>query len=172
MKKILSLILLILLNISPTIAYSKIVYIDINLILNESEIGKSLNNYLQEINKKNIDSLKKLENDLIIKEEMLISQKNILQKNEFEKKLNILSTEVKEYRSEKKNLQNKLNNIKIENTQKILELLNPIITDFVEKNSISFVLPKKNIIVGQKKLDITDSIIILLNKQKNLLIFK
>tara|TARA_A100001011_G_scaffold295450_1_gene307756 strand:+ start:1343 stop:1858 length:516 start_codon:yes stop_codon:yes gene_type:complete len=171
MKKILSLFIFIFLNLSPTIAYGKIVYIDINLILNKSEIGKSLNKYLQEINKKNIDSLKKLENDLKNKEEILISQKNILEKNEFEKKFNSLSIEVKDYRSEKKKLQDNLNNIKIENTQKILELLNPIITDFVEKNSISFVLPKKSIIVGQKKLDITDRIIILLNEQKKSLSF-
>ena len=171
MKKILSLIFFIFFNFSQTIAYSKIVYIDINLILNKSEIGKSLNKYLQEINKKNIESLKKLENDLKNKEEVLISQKNILEKNEFEKKLNSLSIEVKDYRSEKKKLQDKLNNIKIENTQKILELLNPIITDFVEKNSISFVLPKKSIIVGQKKLDITDRIIILLNEEKKSLSF-
>ena len=171
MKKILSLFIFIFLNLSPTIAYGKIVYIDINLILNKSEIGKSLNKYLKEINKKNIDSLKKLENDLKNKEEILISQKNILEKNEFEKKFNSLSIEVKDYRSEKKKLQDNLNNIKIENTQKILELLNPIITDFVEKNSISFVLPKKSIIVGQKKLDITDRIIILLNEQKKSLSF-
>ena len=104
MKKILSLIFFIFLTLSPTIAYSKIVYIDINLILNKSEIGKSLNKYLQDINKKNIDSLKKLENDLKNKEEILISQKNILEKNEFEKKLNSLSIEVKDYRSEKKKI--------------------------------------------------------------------
>ena len=104
MKKILSLIFFIFFNFSQTIAYSKIVYIDINLILNKSEIGKSLNKYIQEINKKNIDSLKKLENDLIKKEEILISQKNILEKNEFEKKLNSLSIEVKDYRSEKKKI--------------------------------------------------------------------
>ena len=42
MKKILSLFIFIFLNLSPTIAYGKIVYIDINLILNKSEIGKSL----------------------------------------------------------------------------------------------------------------------------------
>ena len=171
MKKILFLILLIFFNFYTTIAYSKIVYIDMNLILTKSEIGISLNKYLEEINKKNFVSLKKLENDLINKEEILISQKNILEKNEFEKKLNILSTEIKDYRAEKKKLQDKLKKIKIEKTQKILELLNPIITDFVEKNSISFVLPKKNIIIGKKKLDITDRIIILLNEKKKFLNF-
>ena len=58
-----------------------------------------------------------------------------------------------------------LNKIKINNTKKILEILNPIIAEFVESNSISLVFPKKNIIVGKKKLDITDQIIILLNNK-------
>ena len=38
----------------------------------------------------------------------------------------------------------------IKNTKEILELLNPIITNYVESNSIIMVLPKKNIIVGKK----------------------
>ena len=47
--------------------------------------------------------------------------------------------------------------------KEILELLNPIITNYVESNSIIMVLPKKNIIVGKKNLDISDQIINLLN---------
>ena len=58
-----------------------------------------------------------------------------------------------------------LNKIKIENTKKIFEILNPIITNYVEQNSISLVIPKKNIIVGKKNLDITDEIIKLLNNK-------
>ena len=62
-----------------------------------------------------------------------------------------------------------INKIKIENTKEILKLLNPIITNYVEANAISLVMPKKNIIVGKKNLDITDQIINLLNKNaKNL----
>ena len=43
--------------------------------------------------------------------------------------------------------------------------LDPIIKKYVDNNSISLVLPKKNIIVGKKNLDITDPIINILNKQ-------
>ena len=57
----------------------------------------------------------------------------------------------------------KLNEIKINNTKKILKLLNPIITNYVDKNSISLVIPKKNIIVGKKNLEITSEIVKLLN---------
>ena len=68
-------------------------------------------------------------------------------------------------------LNDSLNDMKVKNTKKILEFLNPIITNYVEKNSISLVIPKKNIIIGQKKLDITEKIIKLLNDQKKSLNF-
>jgi len=74
-----------------------------------------------------------------------------------------LSNEINIYNTEKKSSLKKLNKIKIDNTKKILEILNPIITNYVDKNSISLVIPKKNIIVGKKNLDITDEIVKLLN---------
>ena len=86
-----------------------------------------------------------------------------MKKEEFNEKFTILSNEINIYKSEKKSSLNKLNKIKLDNTKKILEILNPIITNYVDKNSISLVLPKKNIIVGKKNLDITDEIVKLLN---------
>ena len=74
-----------------------------------------------------------------------------------------MSNEINIYNAEKKSSLKKLNEIKIDNTKKILEILNPIITNYVDKNSISLVVPKKNIIVGKKNLDITDEIVKLLN---------
>ena len=95
----------------------------------------------------------------------MIAQQNILDKNEFQKKLNILSEEVKKFRNDKKVSQDEINNIKIINTKKIIRLLNPIVKNYVNDNSISLVVPKKNIIIGKKNLDITDKIVDLLNKQ-------
>ena len=143
---------------------AEIAYIDINLILNSSDVGKHLNKYIEEIKKKNIDKFKLIENDLLKKEKALIAQQNILEKSEFEKKLNALSSEVQKYRADKKTSTEEIKKIKIENTKKILKILNPIITKYVDLNSISIVIPKKNIIVGKKNLDITNKIILLLNE--------
>ena len=104
-----------------------------NYLLNKSEVGKSLNIYIEEIRNKNQIKFKELEDELIKKEKLLISQQNILNKDEFEKKLKILSVEVNEYRSDKNSSKEKLNNIKRENSKKILQILNPIITKYVEK---------------------------------------
>ncbi len=171
MKKFIFIFLFFLINFKSFSAYGQIAYIDINFILNKSEIGKSLNNYLSKKKNQNLEKLKLIEDDLINKEELLLSQQNILEKNEFDKRARILSEEIKKYRSEKKMLNDSLNDMKVKNTKKILEFLNPIITNYVEKNSISLVIPKKNIIIGQKKLDITEKIIKLLNDQKKSLNF-
>ncbi len=144
---------------------AEIAYIDINFILNNSDVGKNLNKYIKDINNKNLLTYKNRESDLLNKEKLLLSQQNILEKSEFDKKLKILSREVQKYRSDKKKYTEEVKQIKINNTKRILNLLNPIITKYVDDNSISLVIPKKNIIVGKKNLDITDQIIILLNNQ-------
>ena len=145
------------------IVKAEIVYIDINSILNKSDVGKSLNDFLEKIENKDLEKYKLIEAQLIKKEKELIAQQNILVKDEFQKKLASLTTEVQKYRSDKKTSLDELNKVKIEKTKEILKVLNPIITKYVDLNSISLVIPKKNIIVGKKNLDITEQIIQLLN---------
>ena len=162
MKK--KILIFILLNILTLNSKAEIVYIDINFILNSSDVGKNLNTYLETIKNKNSLKYEKIENDLVNKEKSLIAQQNILDKEQFQKKLQKLTSEVQKYRSDKKVSLEELNNIKINKTKEILLALNPIITKYVDENSISIVIPKKNIVVGRKNLDITNQIIKLLNK--------
>jgi len=46
-----------------------------------------------------------------------------------------------------------------------LNTLNPIISKYVEDNSIEIVLSKKNIVIAKKDLDITNPVMDLLNNQ-------
>ena len=154
-----------LFNIFSNETNAEIVYIDINLILKKSNVGRSLNLYLDEENNKHSKKYKEIEQKLIDKEKILISQQNILDENEFKNKLDALSVDVKKFRYDRKLTFDELKKIKLENTKKILNFLNPIIADYVEKNSINLVLTKKNIVVGKKNLDITDKIITILNSK-------
>ena len=170
MKKFLIIIFFIF-NIFTFNAYSKIAYIDIKIILNESNVGKSLNTHLKSLNSEYSKKYTKIEKELLEKEKTLLAQKNIIEKNEFNKKIRNLSDEINKYKNDKKLSTDKLNKIKIENTKEILRILNPIITNYVENNDISLVLKKTNIIVGKKDLDITEKIIKLLNGEINKLNF-
>ena len=142
---------------------AEIAYIDINLILKSSKVGKFLNDHIANKQLEYKDMYTNIENSLKNKEKSLIAQQNILNKEDFENKLKTLTKEVQKYRSDKQSSYDDLKQFKIDNTKKILKILNPIITKFVDLNSISIVIPKKNIIVGKKNLDITDQIIALLD---------
>ena len=154
---------LLILIFIPFNTFAKIAYIDLNLILNNSDVGKFVNAHIEKIKNENYSKYKEQENKLIEQEKLLISQKNILNEDEFKKKILVLTEEVEKYRSDKKESIDRINKIKINYTKEILKSLNPIIAKYVDLNSISIVIPKKNIIVGKKNLDITDQIIKLLN---------
>ena len=163
MKKI-SCYIFLLINFLIYSAKAEIAYIDINHILKTSEVGKHLNSHISK--KKNEFSIKfkEIEDELIKKEKLLLEQQNILSKEEFQKKIKLLTKEVQDYKKNKQSNIDYINQLKIEKTKEILKELNPIIANFVDINSISIVMPKKNIIVGKKNLDITEKILNLLNK--------
>ena len=54
-------------------------------------------------------------------------------------------------------------------SSKILRILNPILTKYVDENNIQILIEKKNILVGIKTLDITENILNIFNEEtKNL----
>ena len=58
----------------------------------------------------------------------------------------------------------KNNKLKISATKKLIKKLNPILSDYSEKNSISIILQKRDIIIGKNSLNITDDIIKILDE--------
>jgi len=138
---------------------NKIVYIDLNMIMNNSIAGKSITSQLENNHKKNISKLKKIEEKLKKEESEIISQKNVLTKEKYEKKIIDLREKAKKFRKERNENINNLNNQRLEATAKIINLIKPILSEYSEKNSISIIIDKKNVIIGKTILDITDEIL-------------
>jgi outer membrane protein len=164
MKKIFLLFIFIL-NFENCYAENKIAYIDINHILNHSIVGQSISKHIKKIKEKKNNELVLIKKKLTDKEEDIIKKKNIIEKNEFEKQVNILKKEIGEYRNKKIKINEEIDKKKIKYTKIVLNTLNPIISKYVEENSITIVFPKKSIVIAKKNLDITISIMNLLNDQ-------
>jgi len=156
-------------NINLSYANENIFYIDINYILENSIVGKSINTQIKTIQNKENENFKIEEKKLIEKEKKLISQKNILDEKQFKIQLDKHKKNLSDYRNQKKAFIDNLNKKKTDYLKIVLNSLNPIISKYVEENEISLVLQKKNIIVAKKELDITIKILELLdNKLKKI----
>ena len=141
----------------------KIVYVDIDKIINESTAGKNILKQIKNINSKNTSKFKKKEQELIEVEKQIISKKNVITKEDFEKQATALNIDVANFKKEINNSKNDLNKKKLEATKKILNVLNPILSEYSAKNSISLIIQKKNIIIGKSELDVTNQILDLVN---------
>ena len=142
-----------------------IVYIDLNKIMSNSIAGKSITSQLENNHKKNISKFKNIEEELKKDEAEIISQKNVITKKEFEKKIIDLRDKANKFRKERNNNINNLNNQRLEATSKMIALVRPILSEFSDQNSISLIIDKKNIIIGKTLLDITDDILKIIDEK-------
>ena len=133
--------------------------------MNESTAGKKAQDYLKKSfknsNKKFNDTAKKLKDE----ENKIISQKNALSKEEYKKKADALRKKVFELNKGRENL---IKDVAIKRKKagdEMLKKLNPILGKYMEENNISVVIDKKNVLMGDKKFEITSQIIEILNKE-------
>ena len=147
---------------------AEIFYIDIDKVINQTNVGKYINKEF--INSKKINNAKNLEskNQLKKKEESLIAQKNILEASEFNNKLRLFRKDVGDFnklsQESNRDLQNKL----MKDKANFLKLIEPILLDYVAANNITYLLQKKYIIVGHNDLNKTTEIIELVDKKINI----
>ena len=164
MKKIFLIFFLIIFN-NFSYAEEKIVYLDINYLLSESEVGKYVNSNLKRIADENNKIFKNFEKELKSDEEKLLTQQNILKKEDYEKKISELRNKFKSYQDNKKSKNKELNQLRNNAGNIILKSINEIMNEYSKNNSISLVIQKQSIIIGKSELDVTNDILELLNKK-------
>ena len=163
MKLFLKINILILILINTSFANGKIVFLDINYVLSNSEKGKLIFKQFDEKNKKNILELEKKENILKNKEKDLEIKKNILSENELNKQIEDLKIQIIQFKKEKDRMVKEFNIYKKKELSSLMQEMNPIISEYVKEKSIDLVFDKKNILIGKINYDITQNILELVN---------
>tara|TARA_B110000003_G_scaffold255465_1_gene272252 strand:- start:305 stop:817 length:513 start_codon:yes stop_codon:yes gene_type:complete len=144
-------------------ANDKIAYLDVDKILEQSIIGKKIYKELNQINNRNIENLKKRENQLKTQEQEILKKKSIISTEVFNNEVKKFKENVKIFNEEKNLMVKKFTKKKNDDIQIFLKKINPIIQDYMKKESISILLDKKNIIIGVNELDITNKLITKIN---------
>ena len=153
-------------------ANESIRYLDVNYIVNNSTSGKKLNQIIENKNKKIISELNSLGKKLEEKKNKIVNQKNILKKDELDKLVKNYEIEVKKFDEIRKKKRDDFNNFSINSKKKIIDLLNPLITNYLKKESIQILLQKDKIIFGDDKLDITKEILKIFNEKHSKIDFE
>ena len=154
-KKIIFFFLLI--NVSE--ASSNVKFIDINFIISNSISGKNLSQIIEKKNKQIVAEISKIGKKLEEQKNKIMTQKNILKKEELDNLVNEYEKEVKKFNELRKKKRNEFNNFSINSKKKIIDLLNPLIKDYLKNESIQMLLQKDKIVFGNDTLDVTKEIL-------------
>ena len=163
--KTISIILFVILVSHGKAISNEIYFIDFSKVMNESTAGKKaqdqLKNLFKNSNKKINETGKKLKEE----ENKLISQKTVLSKDEYKKKADALRKKVFNLNKERENAIKDIAKKRAKAKDELLKKLNPILGKYMEEKNIAAVIDKKNVLMGNKKFELTNEIIDILNKE-------
>ena len=113
-----------------------------NKILNESKVGAFVEKELTKLHETKLGNFKKTEENLKKKKIDLISKRNILARTEFDEKVKLLNEDAQNYQAERRKWFDDIALKRNAARAEVLKSLDPIITNYFEKNEISLILYK------------------------------
>lgn len=146
-------------------AHESVAYINLDFLFNNTNIGKKIIKKINLLDEENIKQIKLEEKKLKDKEMKLLNEKNLLSKEMFNKNLNELKKEIKFFASENNKNKKKIQKIKNEELSEFLNKIQPLLNNYMEKNSLNILIDKKYIFIGKTELDITEKIINIINSE-------
>tara|TARA_B100000989_G_C19506246_1_gene456643 strand:+ start:824 stop:1336 length:513 start_codon:yes stop_codon:yes gene_type:complete len=145
--------------ITSSYSQDQIVYLDLDKVLNNTKSGSLILSQLKKSKNAALIKFEKKEAELKKIEDEIKKQKNIVSEDELNKKLFEFRKEVSNFRQERQKVVNDFNRKKKQEFEKFFKKITPIIENYVAEKNIDILLDKKNIFVANKKKNITQEII-------------
>jgi len=140
-------------------------FIDIDYIIENSNIGKKVLININKLDKENIEKLKR-NNKLLQELEINIkNKKNIISEEAFKKEVVSYQSKINEFKNDKNKIVKNFNDFKKKELENVFRKITPIINNYMEENSVNILFDSKNIFMGSKKSNITEDILERINKE-------
>lgn len=162
--KFIFIFLFLLISINPSKSNEKTAFVDIDYIIKNSNIGKKILNNINDLDNKNIIDLKKKNKILKDLELAIKNKKKIISEEAFNKEVVLFRQKVEKFKNEKNKKVKEFNNFKKKEIEKVFKQISPIISDYMEQNSVNILLDSKNIFMGKTESNLTDEVLREINK--------
>ncbi len=155
------------LNLNLVQSNDKVFFVNLDLLIKETNVGKLILKDIEQLNEKNILQLKKKENELKSLDSEIKKKQNIISKDEFDKEVNRLKQNIQKFNNLKNRLVSEIENKKNKELKEFFIKISPVIQNYMDNNSIDILLDQKNVFMSKKSSDITATLIEEINKKFN-----
>ena len=151
--------------INTSISKENIAFVNVDYLIQNSNIGKKLLANINDKDKKNLDNLKKKNKILQDLESSIKKKKNVISDEAYNKEVIDFKKKFQEFSKEKNKIVKEFNVFKKKEIESIFKKINPIINNYMEENSVNLLFDSKNIFMGSKKLNLTEDILKKINNE-------
>jgi outer membrane protein len=151
--------------INTSISKENLAFVNVDYLIQNSNIGKKLLANINDKDKKNLDNLKKKNQILQDLESSIKKKKNVISDEAYNKEVIDFKKKFQEFSKEKNKIVQEFNIFKKKEIKNIFKKINPIINDYMEENSVNLLFDSKNIFMGAKKLNLTEDILKKINNE-------
>ncbi len=163
--KIIIFVSILYLPLNHNLFANDVYFIDYSKVMNESIAGKKAQDQLKKLLKSSNSKFNETAKKIKDEENKIVSQRNALSKEEYKKKAEALRKKVFELNKQREKSIKDVAKKRKKAGDEMLKNLNPILGKYMEQNNIKLVIDKKNVLMGDKKFEITSQIIEILNKE-------
>ena len=150
---------------NTSISNENLGFVNVDYLIQNSNIGKKLLANINDKDKKNLDNLK-MKNKILQDLELSIKKKkNVISDEVYNKEVIDFKKKFQEFSKEKNKIVKEFNIFKKKEIENIFKKINPIINKYMEENSINLLFDSKNIFMGAKKLNLTEDILKKINNE-------
>ena len=151
--------------INISISKENLAFVNVDYLIQNSNIGKKLLANINDKDKKNLDNLKKKNKILQDLESSIKKKKNVISDEAYNKEVIDFKKKLQEFSKEKNKIVKEFNIFKKKEIENIFKKINPIIKNYMEENSVDILFDSKNIFMGAKKLNLTEDILKKINNE-------
>ena len=153
--------------IFQTYTLATVAYVNLDNLISNSNIGKNALKKINDLDKQNVENLKKKNKELKDFESDLKTKKNIISDEAFQAEVNKLKKKIKDFNNEKNDMIQNLNQFKKKELDNVFDQITPIIKTYMDENSIKIIMDSKNIFMGKTEIDLTDKLLNIINQKLN-----
>jgi len=154
-------------SLAKTDSEDIIAIINIDYVIQNSNIGKKFLSNIKSQDQKNLDNLKNKNIFLQELESSIKKKKNIISSEAYDKEVLEFNKKFQEFSNEKNQIVKEFNDFKQKELENLFKKINPIINDYMEQNSVKILFDSKNIFMSANELNLTEDILKKINDELN-----
>ena len=151
--------------IKPSFAIENVAYIDMDFVLKNSKLGKSIVKEITDLDSKNIEKLKSRDQEIKILEDDFKKKQNILSPEALNKEFISLNKKLNEFKKEKDLMIKEIKEIKKKKLNEFYSKINPVLESYMSKNNLDLIIDIKTVVIGKSDYNISQDIINAINSK-------